>query len=276
MPEAKEFTSEDETLNVFIPEGTIAWDEEGDSLTSLEFIAVEKPPPAPPGANIVGLPYNLGPHGATFDQLITITLSYDPADIPPRVAEEDLALAYYDEDADEWVELSPVVDTVNSTITAFVDHFTTFAIIAHEPPPIPAAFTSGSLSISPLEVNVGETVSISVLVTNTGEEEGSYTVTLKINEVIEETREITCAGGSETVTFATAKDEAGTYSVDVNGLHGSFIVEEVPLTSVPPPSAPPPTIPELVKWAILGPILAVIIFSTIFLPIRLMRRRTFR
>lgn len=263
----QQFTSDDEVLSIVIPEGTIVLDEEDELLSSLELVVDETPPVPPPEANIVGLPYNLGPPGATFNQLITITLSYDPADIPPRVAEEDLILAYYDEDAGEWVELSSVVDTANNTITALVDHFTTFAIIAPIPPLIPAAFTPSSLSISPLEVSVGETVSTSVLVTNTGEEEGSYIVALKINEVIEETKEITLASGSETVTFTTAKSEAGTYSVDVNGLSGSFMVKEVPL-----PSAPPPTTLEGVKWAILGPILAVVVFLTIFLPIRLWRR----
>jgi len=132
----------------------------------------------------------------------------------------------------------------------------------------PAAFTPSSLNIFPLEANIGETVSISVLVTNTGEQEASYIVTLKIKEVIEETREITLAGGSGTVTFTTAKDEAGTYSVDVNGLRGSFTVKEVPQSQPPAP-------PTEVKWTILGPILAVVIFLAIFLSIRVRRRRAF-
>ena len=104
--------------------------------------------------------------------------------------------------------------------------------------------------------------------TNTGEQEASYTITLKINEMTEETREITLAGGSETVTFTTNKDEAGTYSVDVNGLHGSFMVKE--------PQPPPPVLPTGVKWTIIGLAIAVVVFLAIFLPIRLMGRRTFR
>ena len=271
--DAREFASEDGRLNIFIPEGTTALDEEGNPLTSLEIIVDETPPAPPPETNIVGIPYNLEPGGATFDQLTTITWNYDPDEISPGVAEEDLVLAYYDEAAGEWVELPSVVDPVNNTITARVDHLTIFAIIAPVPPPVPAAFTTSSLSISPPEVSISEMVSISILVTNTGEEEGSYTVTLKINEVIEETKEITLAGGSETVSFTTAKDEVGTYSVSVNGLSGSFTVKEVPLPGASPPA--PASLPATlagVKWAILGPILAVVVFLTTFLLIRLRRR----
>jgi len=262
--ETIEATSEDEYVTITIEAGTIALDIEGEPMETLTG-AVEPSPPEPPeDAYLIGA-YDFGPDGATFDPPITLTWSYDPETLPEDV---DLVIAYYDEVNEEWVWVPCEVDTENNIITASVAHFTTFAIIAPIPPLIPAAFTPSSLSISPLEVSVGETVSTSVLVTNTGEEEGSYIVALKINEVIEETKEITLASGSETVTFTTAKSEAGTYSVDVNGLSGSFMVKEVPL-----PSAPPPTTLEGVKWAILGPIIAVVVFLTIFLPIRLWRRR---
>jgi len=120
-------------------------------------------------------------------------------------------------------------------------------------------------------VDIGETVTISVLVANTGEEEGSYTVTLKVNGVVEETREITLAGGaSETATFTTAEDEAGTYSVAVDGLTGSFTVREV---VVAPPVVPPPAPPPGINWTIWRPvIIGVAVFLAIFLPIRLRRR----
>jgi len=167
---------------------------------------------------------------------------------------------------------------VNNTVTTLVDHLSTFTILAPVPvpPPAPAAFTPSSLSISPLEANIGETVRISVLVTNTGEQKASYTVTLKINEMVAETKEIELGGGSETVIFTTAKNEAGTYYVDVNSLHGSFIVKEVPLMTEEEPPSQPPAPPTGVKWTILGPILAVIIFLAIFLPIRVRQRRAFR
>jgi hypothetical protein len=274
----EEFVSEDEMLHIVVPEGTVVLDKDGEPLTSLELIINETPLPPPPEANIVGLTYELGPDGTSFDQAITITCSYDPYEIPLEVAEEELVIAYYDEDVGEWLVAPSVVDVVNNTVTILVDHLSTLTIVAPVPipVPVPAAFTPSSLSIFPPEANIGETVRISVLVTNTGEQEASYTVTLKINETVEETREITLAGGSEMVTFTTAKDEAGTYSVDVNSLTGSFIVKEAPPVVEEEPQSQPPAPPTGVKWTILGPILAVIIFLAIFLPIRVRRRRAFR
>jgi len=144
------------------------------------------------------------------------------------------------------------------------------------------AFTSSALSISPTEVNIGEEVTISVLVTNTSNASGSYEVTLKIDNVVVASKEVTLAArASETVTFTTSKDAAGSYLVAINGLTGSFTVRPAPIPPAPPPVAPappappvapPPTPPPGVNWAILGPIIAVAVFLAIFLPIRLRRR----
>ncbi len=266
-------TSEDGMLTITILEGTIALDKDGNPLSSLT--ANVDPSPPPPPSHIIGLAYDFGSDGASFDPPITLAWSYDPDALPEDVVEEDLVVECYPKEIGEWEECISSVDTITHTITVSVDHFTTFAIIAPTPadapipPALPAAFTSSSLSISPVEVDIGEAVSISTLVTNTGEEAGSYTITLKIDGVVEETKEIALAGGtSKTVTFTTAKDKAGTYSVDVDGLMGSFMVKAAP----PPPPTPPPG----VNWAILGPIIGVAVFLAIFLPVRIRRRRASR
>jgi hypothetical protein len=100
------------------------------------------------------------------------------------------------------------------------------------PPPLePAAFEVSDLSISPASTQAGEPVSISFIVTNTGDEEGTYTVTLKVNGEVEATREVTLAGGAEaSLTFTVIRENAGTYEVEVDGLSGSFT-----LISPPPP-----------------------------------------
>ena len=48
----------------------------------------------------------------------------------------------------------------------------------------PAAFTVSTLKIKPLEVKIRENVDISVVVTNIGEETGSYEVELRIDGVL--------------------------------------------------------------------------------------------
>jgi hypothetical protein len=122
-------------------------------------------------------------------------------------------------------------------------------------PPVPAAFSIGSLVISPFEVDVGKSVTIGVLVTNTGDLSGSYEVTLKIDNVVVATKEVTLAGGtSQQVTFTTTGDIAGTYSVDVNGLTETFTVEG----EVIPPVVPP-AVPKAINWRLIGGIIAGVI-----------------
>ena len=126
-------------LTITIPKGTIALGKDGKRLKSLEADVDLSPPDPPENASIIGLAYDFGPVGATFDPPITLTWVYDPDALLEGVAEGDLVLAFYDEAAGEWVELECVVDTENNTITASVAHFTTFAIIgAVTPAPAPA------------------------------------------------------------------------------------------------------------------------------------------
>jgi len=250
--ETIEATSADGNLTITILKDTICLDKDGDRLGSLE-AAIDESPPAPPeDARIIGLPYDFGPAGATFDPAITLTVSYDPEALPEDVAEEDLVIAYYDEALGEWVELSSTVDSENNTITALVSHFTTLAIIgavkAPPPSPEPAAFTLTLAGISPAEVAPGDEVTIAVSVANTGGTEGSYTVALKINGVKEAEKSVTVAAGdSKQVSFTAAKDEPGTYSVMVGGLTGSFTV-----TAPAPPPPPAPT-----NWPLIGGIIII-------------------
>jgi hypothetical protein len=89
----------------------------------------------------------------------------------------------------------------------------------------PATFGVSDLTITPAEVAVGQRVYGSVLVTNSGGTTGSYQVTLKINGEIITTATITLAGGSSVrLGYSVMQRAAGTFTVDVNGLTGTFVV----------------------------------------------------
>ncbi len=255
-----------------IPKGTRGLTKEQKRLRLITIVEMEIPPPPPEDAYIIGLVYDFKPAGATFVPPIELTFSYDPADIPEGVAEEDLVIAYYDEEAGEWVVLESVVDTEANLIVAEIGHFTAFAVLGYEvvvPPVLPAAFTVRDLTVSPGEVYIGESASFSVIVANTGGESGSYEVTLKINGVVEEAKEITVtAGASKEVTFTTSKGEAGSYSVEVNGLSGSFTVKEKP---APLPLPPPPE--KLINWRVLGAIIVGVVVVGLLIFFLLRRRR---
>lgn len=96
-----------------------------------------------------------------------------------------------------------------------------------------AIFRVSNLTVNPAEVEAGNEVTISVVLTNIGEGEGSYTLVLKVNQVVEDTKTITLdAGASTTVQFKVTKEEAGTYDVEIRELSGGFNVKEVPLIPI--------------------------------------------
>ncbi|MFZ7136926.1 MAG: Ig-like domain-containing protein [archaeon] len=90
----------------------------------------------------------------------------------------------------------------------------------------PADFEVSDLSISPDQVKPDEVVTVSMTVTNTGEQTGSYTVEFKVDGLVEDTQTVTLDPDQSTnVQFTTSKTEEGTYTVDVDGLTGTFTVK---------------------------------------------------
>ena len=107
-------------------------------------------------------------------------------------------------------------------------------------PPPSAKFVLSDFTISPTTVEPDETVKISVKVTNTGTSSGTKTIKLTIDGVVEKSETVTIGvQESETVSWNVRKTTTGTYSVDVNGLIGSFNVEteEGPEPQPPEPAS---------------------------------------
>jgi len=90
-----------------------------------------------------------------------------------------------------------------------------------------AAFTSSGLNIDPSSVDVGGKVTISVEVSNTGAKSGTHIVALKIDGEVEDEKTVTVnPDETETVSFEVSASELGTFSVEVDGLSGSYTVTE--------------------------------------------------
>jgi len=283
-PDAVEYTSQDGLLSLLVPVGTEALDENQDPLDDVDFEVAEMPP-LPDRIETVGRAYELEPSGATFDSPVSLVWNYDSDEVPPQVDEEYLTIAYYDQDTELWTELPSEVDPAKGTITADVAHLSLFAVLAHLPlpPPLGTAFTTTKLNISPTEVGSGQTSEVSVLVSNTGQEAGSGVVSLKIDGVEREAREIILEAGAEpvAVVFAVAVGEVGTHVIEVNGLSGSLVVTAVTKAPLPPSiagqssitsSLSPPTAGPEVNWNVIAPII-VGVFLAIFIPVRMRSRR---
>ncbi len=129
--------SADGLVILSIEKGTVGLTAGGEPLSEITIRKMASPPPPPADGSIIGLPYNLGPIGATFNPPIRITFRYNPADIPPGVLESNLNLAWWDETIGDWVLLANItVDTVNNKIGADVSHFTAFSPVGFESPTV--------------------------------------------------------------------------------------------------------------------------------------------
>jgi len=128
------------------------------------------------------------------------------------------------------VTFSTIPETAGIHEVTVGDSLATFTIEVHE---AAAAFTASTLSITPDEFYLGESVNIEVMVTNIGGLAGSYDVVLKIDGEMIETKEVILDGGdSEMVSFSFIPESTGQCAVNVNGLVGMYEVVE-------PPPAPP-------------------------------------
>lgn len=100
--------------------------------------------------------------------------------------------------------------------------------VIEEPEPVPsltpATFTIHDLSISPSEIDAGEEITITVHISNIGDEAGECAVRLQMDNTPLKAFHVSLDGGfSEKITIACKVDfPPGTYSVDADGLLGTF------------------------------------------------------
>lgn len=88
-----------------------------------------------------------------------------------------------------------------------------------------AIFEVTDLVISPSQINKGESANISVMVTNTGDAKGSYSLELKINGAVKDTKNLELdAGDNEKVTFTVTKDTPDEYTIEIADLKGTLKV----------------------------------------------------
>jgi hypothetical protein len=241
--------SDDNNILLHIPAGSAVLAASGTTITQISMIHMTAPPTFQEGAGKISLVYDFTPVGTTFSPTATMRFSYDPTLIPTSIAESSLQIAYYDSTTSSWITLPSTVDTGSHFIYAQITHFTPYAVtygVKPVPPvpttippvptppqpvlPTPATFSASKLVVSPLEVNVGDSVKISALVTNTGGQSGNYAVDLKINGQKVASQSLTLAGGaSQTVTFTTTGNAVGNYTVAVSNLSGTFTVKKAPV-----------------------------------------------
>ena len=196
-------------------------------------------PPQPPPQNAIVAAYEFGPEGAIFNPSITLTLSYDPENLPKGVIGDTVTLAFWD--GSKWIAVESQIDIATGKVTAQISPFSQYALLAVLP--LPAIFRVTDLSVTPSEVKTGETVTIRAKIANTGGSSGSYTAVMQINGTKYDSREIAIkAGQSGEVSFTAQGQAAGKYAADVNGAAGQYLVASPVIQALPAaPTSPLPT-----------------------------------
>ncbi|MCD6300131.1 MAG: hypothetical protein J7L78_03045 [Dehalococcoidales bacterium] len=151
-------------------------------------------------------------------------------------------MAYYDDVNGVWMPLEYEAGgpsgVAELTLSAAINHFSIFGVLVElEPPspPPPAHFKASGLNIVPsvekiwkpitFVTKTGKSITITANIANDGGQEGTYTVELKLNEEIVDTKTVTLeAGQSQPVSFTVSGLDYGQYEVEVAGLSGEFTV----------------------------------------------------
>ena len=96
-----------------------------------------------------------------------------------------------------------------------------------------AEFVFSELIVSPAEVEPGDTVTVTVDVQNVGGEQGTHLLELAVDGLVEQSEGVTLdAGETTSMSFSIQRETVSSYSVELGGLQGVFLVIE-------PASAPP-------------------------------------
>ncbi len=106
-------------------------------------------------------------------------------------------------------------------------------------PLAPASFLTSNLAVSPAETITGADVEIYVLVMNSGDLAGTFTVNLNIDNANVAPRDVQLDGGkSELVNFTAAAGPAGQHTVNINGLSAIYTVASPVTTTTEAPEIP--------------------------------------
>ena len=123
------FTFSDGLVSLDIPSGTVGLTAKGTPLTQISVLPVASPPSPPSGDDFIGLAYDFEPSGATFNPAIYMQFTYNPANIPTGISENNLVVAFYSTSNGQWITVPAAVDPVSHSITAHVSHFTTYTVM---------------------------------------------------------------------------------------------------------------------------------------------------
>ncbi len=219
----------DEHSSEWIPEGTVARDRNGKTLSDIT-MDIRQPRALPTDGVLVGDVYDFKPDGATFDPPLPLSLPYDAATLPEGTDETELVVALYDPDVQDWIALPSTVNRKDMVVETEVSHFSEFAVMA---PMVESAiplttpgFSFSSLSVSPATAYAGQDVTVTVEASYVGANaQAKSLVFVTLNgEVADETEIVLSPGDHVKVALTVRPPADGAYTVELNGMAETITV----------------------------------------------------
>ena len=128
-PEGGNVTTVDGVLNIQIPAGAVSQS----IIVTAEKTDITGLPTPDASSQSVGIAYDLGPDGQTFNSDVLLSFHYNEEDFAGKGTEENLALYRYDETTATWIEIPSTVLVSADTVQAWVDHFSLYALFISPP-----------------------------------------------------------------------------------------------------------------------------------------------
>ena len=89
----------------------------------------------------------------------SLTMKYDPTELPNGFDESSIQLGYFDSTTGQWEPVAATIDTVNNKITVQITHFTDYGPILPGVPAAPATITATAASASQVDLSWSASVS---------------------------------------------------------------------------------------------------------------------
>ena len=170
--------------------------------------------PANPGL-VAASAFEFGPTGTTFATPVTITIRYDPANLPANVPESSLKL--YTSTGSEWTAVSgSTVDVTTHTVSGATTHFSTYAPIGAVTVPV----STVTVTPAPVPTTVGATTQLTAVLKDAGgatlaDRPVTWTTSDGTKATVSATGLVTgVAVGTATIS-ATSEGKTGTAAVTV-------------------------------------------------------------
>jgi len=211
-----------------ISQGTVLQDSDGAIVNSVN-ISRTAVPSSDDTRVQVGAAYSCEPSGASFSEPAILTLSFDPQELPQKIASVNLS---YFASASGWVDISQSDNTQNpdGQMSGAVDHFSIFAVTASKSP---ARFAITTMNVSrakqqywspmPFVTIKGKQVSFEIDVQNEGGMDGTFDGVITIDGQQLAINELVVEAGRTGSLFFTVKDMGyGSHTINVGGVTGEF------------------------------------------------------